>query len=619
MSRLDADWRLWIYRFAVVSMLVLAVGCTAAQMALPTARVAEATQDSSLSSASGSTLPTLTPFQPLPAGTRLASDLPGAPTVAPSPTAELMAETAAPQETTTSALQDTPPPEETPTLSPSTPPAVFSLWIDPSLPAALLKTLKVPPVLGRVEASESALLRLEVGTQRPISQWVYALAAPFPTVTDGVSSELLKRAWSGEAIGPFAGQPLFMEESTREVFSALWGQPAPQAVVVLPAQELLDNAWKLTPSWAILPFESLEPRWKVLEVDGQSPLHKDFDPTAYALNLPVSLDGDPVLAETILSAYGQTLVQPTNRDPQRLTTLAMTGTTALVRATAYAMERKGITYPAKDIGDWLRQADLTHISNEVAFAEDCPYPDPLQPDMRFCSDPRYIGLLEAVGTDIVELTGDHFQDWGVEAMKTTLQLYQERGWPYYGGGANLEEGRKALTLEHNGNRLAFIGCNAKGGSYAQASAHHPGAVPCDFDWMKSEVKRLRDEGYLPIVTFQHHEYYTYQAQPDQERDFRSMAQAGAAIVSGSQSHQPQAMEFLAGAFIHYGLGNLFFDQYDVSPATRQAFIDRHVFYAGRYIGTDLLTIQFVDYARPRLMTPAERLDLLQAVFGASGW
>jgi poly-gamma-glutamate synthesis protein (capsule biosynthesis protein) len=230
-----------------------------------------------------------------------------------------------------------------------------------------------------------------------------------------------------------------------------------------------------------------------------------------------------------------------------------------------------------------------------------------------------MALLEDVGTDIVELTGDHFQDWGEEAMFFTLELYRERGWPYYGGGADLEEGRRAVTLEHNGNRLAFIGCNGKGGGFAQAGPGRPGAVKCDVDWMHAEIARLRQEGYLPIVTFQHFEYYTYKAQPDQVRDFRGMAEAGAVIVSGSQAHQPQGMEFENGALIHYGLGNLFFDQYDVSPATRQAFIDRHIFYDGRYIGTELLTIMFVDYARPRPMTEDERDELLKATFNASGW
>jgi poly-gamma-glutamate synthesis protein (capsule biosynthesis protein) len=104
-------------------------------------------------------------------------------------------------------------------------------------------------------------------------------------------------------------------------------------------------------------------------------------------------------------------------------------------------------------------------------------------------------------------------------------------------------------------------------------------------------------------------------------DFRSMAKAGAVIVSGSQAHQPQGMEFSKGAFIHYGLGNLFFDQYHycTDNACDDAFIDRHVFYDGRYIGTDLITIVFEDYARPRPMTDEERARLLETVFAASEW
>jgi hypothetical protein len=112
----------------------------------------------------------------------------------------------------------------------------------------------------------------------------------------------------------------------------------------------------------------------------------------------------------------------------------MTGVTALVRATAYLMERDGITSPAEYIGDWLREADILHISNEIPFASNCPFPDPQQAGLRFCSAPRYIKLLEEIGTDVVELTGDHFADWGADATLYTLEMYRERGWPYYGGG-----------------------------------------------------------------------------------------------------------------------------------------------------------------------------------------
>jgi hypothetical protein len=52
---------------------------------------------------------------------------------------------------------------------------------------------------------------------------------------------------------------------------------------------------------------------------------------------------------------------------------------------------------------------------------------------------------------------------------------------------------------------------------------------------------------------------------------------------------------------------------------RQAFIDEHVFYDGRYISTELITIQFIDNARSRFSTFEERKDLLDKVFSASKW
>lgn len=492
----------------------------------------------------------------------------------------------------------------------------LSVWMPPYLAATLAPHLPEPSQALLVSDPATASLKMDVGEENVVANWVYALVTPFPTTTPGVSREDVLRSWQGEAVGPFAGRPILLDQSTYDLFGALWGPAAPTAVRVVAREALLEDAWSQQPAWAIVPFDTLEPRWKVLAIDGLSPIHKDFSPETYLLRIPISLTGEP--AAMALAAVNFP-IPPTNRDPHKLTVVAMTGVTALVRATAFTMEQQGITYPAQDIRDWLIQADITHISNEVPFAEACPYPDPVQPGVRFCSRDPYIQLLEDIGTDVLELTGDHFHDWGAEAMFHTLDLYRQRGWRYYGGGIDLAEGRKALLLDDQANRIAFIGCNAKGGSFAQASDSSPGSVACDLDWMAGEVGRLRQEGYLVIATFQHHEYYMYTAAPDQQRDFRQLAAAGAVIVSGSQAHQPQSMEFLNGSFIHYGLGNLFFDQYSLCPACREALIDRHVFYNGRYISTELLPIQFIDYARPRPMTLEEANNLLRTLFGASGW
>ena len=151
-----------------------------------------------------------------------------------------------------------------------------------------------------------------------------------------------------------------------------------------------------------------------------------------------------------------------------------------------------------------------------------------------------------------------------------------------------------------------------------ATASSPGAAPCQLDEIALELTQLRSQGYLPIMTYQYQEYYQPNPTYEEKRDFRKMAAAGAVIVSGSQAHEPASMEILNGAFIHYGLGNLFFDQM-FSLATRELFVDRHVFYNGRYIDTELLTYINEDYAQPRPMTGLERTQFLGKDFKIAGW
>ena len=365
-----------------------------------------------------------------------------------------------------------------------------------------------------------------------------------------------------------------------------------------------------------MPFQDLDPQWKVIAIEGQSPIRKSFDSTVYPLIIPIAVQHTTKIPASLVE---QINMPPANYDPELLVTVNLTGVTALVRATAGMMEFRGITYPATDIRDILIEADITHVNNEVPFSPSCPLPLEIQSSLVFCSRPNYIELLEDIGTDVVELAGDHFQDWGPDAVRYTLNMYNERGLQYYGGGENIEDAQQPALFDINGTKIAFLGCNAKPKGYAGASETSPGAIHCDMDWMAAKVTELSEQGYLTIVTFQHLEYYSYKIHPILQADFRKMADAGAVIVSGSQAHQPQAIELYEESFLHYGLGNLFFDQYNESEETRQAFIDRQVFYNGKYISTELLTIEFTDYAHSQPMSLESRQSLLDIVFDASLW
>lgn len=445
-----------------------------------------------------------------------------------------------------------------------------------------------------------------------MTTWIYVLVAPFPSTIDDIGWDDFQKYWRTGNSSFLDEISIWMDNSTLESMTSIMGPPNEEIVHVDSSGNLIKAAWSDQPSLAIVPFEQLEPQWKVMKINEQSPVSNRFNMEAYPLKVEFGFENDRYPTDINLPS--------SNRDPNKLTVLAMTGVTALVRATAAKMENKGILYPGIFIRDWLLEADLTHISNEIPFSDECPNPNPFQESLVFCSDPKYITLLEDVGTDIVELTGNHLQDWGSNATLLTINMYKKRNWLYYGGGINISDAQMAKTISNNGNKLAFIGCNPAGPMVAWSTDNQPGAASCDYSWMRSEINRLSSEGYLPIVTIQFNESYTIYPLPEQVVIFQSFANSGAVIVSGSQAHLPQTMELINGSFIHYGLGNLFFDQMDYPVVgTRREFIDRHIFYDGKYISTELLTAILEDYSQPRPMAQEERLLFIKEIFLASGW
>jgi poly-gamma-glutamate synthesis protein (capsule biosynthesis protein) len=495
------------------------------------------------------------------------------------------------------------------------------IYLHQGLPESLISSINLETFL-ETEDESKANVSISLGSYdanqitSEVSQWVYVLTAPFYTPTDNVTFESIKAFWEGNSDAVKNFSEILVTSASKSAFSIILGKADETIVRVVGKEEMEQAALSDKKVLAIMPFEDLNNHWKVIRLDNKSPIDDNFEIQDYPLIITIWVDE---------SADGQIIDLPaSNYDPNLKTVLIMTGVTALTRATAHRMEINGNQFPGQDIRDWLMSADLTHISNEVPFAANCPAPDPNQKDLIFCSSPDRIELLEYVGTDIVELTGNHLLDYGIPAINLTLEMYEERDWLTYAGGWNLLDAKTPARITHNGNQLAFIGCNPVGPPNVWATATKPGAAPCeDYNWMVEEIKRLRAEGYLPIVTMQYAEDYTDYPGPQMKAHFEMLAEAGAVVVNGSQAHTPKIMGFQNERFLHYGLGNLFFDQMEVyysdvyMPGTREEFIDRLIFYNGELISIELLTAMLEDYARPRPMTSAERESFLTRIFSTA--
>jgi len=449
---------------------------------------------------------------------------------------------------------------------------------------------------------------------QPIVERFYAVVVPFATVMDDVALAEVRARWQGQGSGP-----LYATQEAAADLPVILGARA--LTETLTVEELRTRLEAEPGAWGALPFDQLDPRFKVLTIDGVNVLSNQLDPRTYPLAVAIVAEGEgaAALQPLVRDALGPT----TNRDASRLTTLIMTGVTAMARGTAEKMEEKGYTFPAEVISATLKAADITHVSNEVPFIEGCVVNNTYM-NLTLCSDYPYWAALEAIGTDIVGLSGNHVNDFGRAGARESLQFYRDRKIPIYGSGLNVEEACAPLLWEDHGNRFAFLAALAFEPASAWATEDEPGA--CYYydhkEAILDKVRELSQQVDIVSVELQYLETYNPFPTDQQVVEFRELRAAGADIVTGVQSHVPQAIEpYGAGdaggpGVIAYGLGNLFFDQM-WSWEVRTELYARHTIYAGRLLSTEILTGVLEEYAQPRWATAEERAEILQRIFDAA--
>ena len=453
--------------------------------------------------------------------------------------------------------------------------------------------------------------------------YTFAAATRFDTIDTTITWPALQAAWRGnnERFGAVA-----VLTDTLPALTQLLGKAGESVVGYGTEAEVADAAWAnaadTPPALVLLPFDQLEPRLVVLAIDGQNPVENanNFDTpiyplvaTLYAENLGKTPDEQAAIQARLAE------LPAGNRDPQRLTVIAMTGVTAMVRLTAEQMDQRGVDWLAEVVGPELASADITAISNEVPFVPGCETNTDMG-NLTFCSKPEYMAALRACGVDIIGLTGNHQNDYGRDDAIISLDIYAEAKLPVYGGGRNKADAFAPLYLEHNGNRLAFLGANSYGPTFAWATDSQPGSAQFDLNIMSATIRNIKEQGRANVVLAELQYQESYEVTPllDQRNNFNALVRAGADIVTGVQSHVPQAMEFTNGKLVLYGLGNLFFDQM-WSQSTREGMVVKHTIYNNRHISTQLFTTLLYDYGQPRWATPEERTAILQRVYGASYW
>ena len=372
----------------------------------------------------------------------------------------------------------------------------------------------------------------------------------------------------------------------------------------------------------LLKLSELSAGVKMLEVEGKYYLD-DFESGAYFENYTVKANGaadELEMKEIIEKVKGEIAELP---GKESALTVNQTGVTALSRVMQSYMQRNEVSgaFFAEKIKDFLASTDITHLSNEVSFASDCTTNSA---SAVLCSPWEMYEVITEVGADVIELTGNHNNDWGKEANLKTIERYKADGLMTFGGGINEETAAEPLEISAKGTEIEWIGVNYSTSTKANgqgADGENPGANIYDEAETRSRITDAKAAGKYIIVDVQFAECYSY---PDdgaempscdapiagQEEFFRGMIEMGADMVVGTQAHQPQTYEIYQGKPIYYGLGNLFFDQISW-PGTTRGIILTHYFYKGQLLQTRLSPTQYGASFQPELMAEEQAQTFLK--------
>ena len=365
---------------------------------------------------------------------------------------------------------------------------------------------------------------------------------------------------------------VYVSSEEYDISKAFLKQLLGEDIEVLESENLLDTLKGSEEYLAFIPVEDISKGYKVLTFNGKYCLQN----TSGCLKIGYMLEDGKrnafvshIINHNMELKYGVSELV----DIESILKVNMSGVVALSRGLASKIDStKDYAYPARDLKEFLSDADLTHVSNEVSFVKGCTG----YTGMRFCSKPEYVETLKVSGVDIVELTGNHNNDYGSTNNKSTIETYTELGWDHFGGGLNKEDASKVLYKEEKGSLIAFMGYNYYDtmlNTGALAGNTTAGANSYSVTKLTNDIQQAKEKGAVVIVTFQFQECYSYPSSdvvypicykplksPDQVKVFRQAIDLGADIVIGTQAHQPQTYELYKEGVIFYGLGNLYFDQ-----------------------------------------------------------
>ena len=281
---------------------------------------------------------------------------------------------------------------------------------------------------------------------------------------------------------------------------------------------------------------------------------------------------NPALTFDAIFNHDRSQVQPSD---ERTFTVTVTGDVNLGRGVNAQMKRgENASNIFGNVGDLLRNADVTVINLESPLVNDCPF---TTEGMMLCGDFGNARALRNAGVDIASMANNHTQDYGQNGIRQTEKSLFENGIEPLGQG-------KMVLKTVNGIKIATLAYDIVWHSV-------------DGQTVKADLLKARTQADIVMALFHWGNEYTVEPTDTQKKFAHIAVDNGADLVVGNHPHWVQAIEVYKNKLIVYSHGNLVFDQL-WSEETREGVIGRYTFNKERIQEVEFIPIWINEGFQP---------------------
>lgn len=206
----------------------------------------------------------------------------------------------------------------------------------------------------------------------------------------------------------------------------------------------------------------------------------------------------------------------------------------------------------------MQNADLMILNHEFVFSTQGEAMEDKEYTLR--NDPKYVKILQELGTDAVSIANNHVLDFGKDAFLDTLETLENASIAYAGGGRNIQEASKPVVREINGQTFAiFAATRVSPSADWYAGKKHPGVFQTYDAVALNNAITDADTKYDHVIVFVHWGIERAEIPEEYQRTLaKGYIDAGADLIIGAHPHILQGFEYYKNVPICYSLGNYLF-------------------------------------------------------------